>query len=188
MKSHAKIEKMLQQLKKVGYIEKVRIYNNHFVYRIKRLDTKEQEQMIKDKIEDFIQETEYKIIRDYNTYIIYDYSIIENILNEENYEKSTANYSFMDVKGHVGDDSYVNLDLKKADHYKYKIRYEIEKQLGYEYNDGSKLDSRIKNMSVESKWHYIRIRTKKGDQYAQQKAWCKIENTKDTLDIIFKNL
>lgn len=188
MKSHAKIEKMLQQLKKVGYIEKVKIHNNHFVYRIKELDTKEQKQMIKDKIEDFIQKTEYKIFNDWNTYVIYDYSIIENLLNEENYEHSTAEYSFVEVKGYIGDKSYIALRIKEYEKYTHRTQYDIEKQLGYKYGDTSKLDSRIKSISTSSDRNRITIQTFKGEKYAKNKSWCKIENTKDTLDIIFKNL
>lgn len=183
---------ILTQLKEAGYIKNVEFYKNHFYYRICNLDTKEQKEMIKDKMETFIDETEWNIIEKFgDEYIIYDYSIIENILDEPNYEKSTNDYSFMEVIGKIGDYNTIKLYTKDKCSASRYIFYDIEKKLGEKedrWSDKLKpLDSRISYLSADS-WgdgRRIFIRTFDGDEFAKNKTWCKIENTKNELDAIF---
>lgn len=186
------IADILTQLKEAGYIKNVEFYKNHFYYRICNLDTKEQEKMIKDKMETFLDETEWNILTKFgNEYIIYDYSIIEDILDEPNYEKSTNDYSFMEVVGKIGDSNKVMLYSKDKSNTSRYIFYDIEKKLGKSEDRWSDklepLDSRISYLSAGD-WvndRRILIKTFKGDEFAENKTWCKIENTKNELDKIF---
>ena len=183
---------ILTQLKEAGYIKNVEFYKNHFYYRICNLDTKEQKEMIKDKMETFIDETEWNIVKKFSDeYIIYDYSIIENILNEPNYEKSANDCSFMEIIGKIGDSNRIVLYTKDNSRASRDILYDIEKKLGEsedKWSDKLKpLDSRISYLSAGSwgKDRRIIIKTYKGDEFAENKTWCKIENTKNELDKIF---
>lgn len=183
---------VLTQLKEAGYIKNVEFYKNHFYYRICNLDTEEQKKMIEDKMNTFIDETEWDILKKFsNEYIIYDYSIIENILDEPNYEKSTNDYSFMEVVGRIGDSNNIRLCSKDKSSTSRYILYEIEKKLGKKedrWSDKLKpLDSRISYLSADDwgKDRRIIIKTFKGDKFAENKTWCKIENTKNELDKIF---
>lgn len=186
------IENILTQLKAAGYIKNVEFYKNHFYYRICNLDTQEQKKMIEDKMNAFIDETEWNIIKKFsNEYIIYNYSIIENILDEPNYEKATNDYSFMEVIGKIGDSNKITLYTKDNCRASRDILYDIEKKLGENEDRWSEilkpLDSRISYLSAGSwgKGYRIIITTFNGDEFAENKTWCKIENTKNELDKIF---
>ena len=184
-----KITQILKQLKKNGYIQDLEIHNNHFYYRILNLDTQEQKKMIEQKIRTFINETEWDIIEKYNEYIIYDYSIIEEILNEPNYENSTNEYSFMEVKGKIGDTNKIILTFKKGSYKKFtNVGRDIYEHLKEKLSDSYiPLDNRISYISAGD-WvgnKRIIIKTYKGNEFAKKKTWCKIENTKNELDIIF---
>ena len=191
-----KIEQILKQLEKSGYIQDLEIHKNHFYYRILNLDTQEQKEMIKEKIRIFINETEWDIVDKYNEFIIYDYSIIEEILNEPNYENSTNEYSFMKVEGKIGDINKIILTFKKGSYrdftfvgsYIYEhLREKLLKKDENKFDSYIPLDDRINYISAGN-WasdKRIVLTTYKGDEFAKRKTWCKIENTKNELDIIF---
>ena len=192
-----KIMQILKQLEKSGYIQDLEIHKNHFYYRILNLDTQEQKEMIEEKIKTFIDETEWDIVKKFgNEYIIYDYSIIEDILDEQNYENSTNEYSFMKVQGKIGDNNEIILTFKKGAYRQftnvgtYIYQHLKEKLLKRDENNFDSfipLDDRINYISAGN-WaneKRITIKTYKGDEFAKKKTWCKIENTKNELDIIF---
>lgn len=190
-----KIKQILTQLNNAGYIQDVEFHKNHFYYRILNLDTTEQKKMVEEKIKAFIDSTEWDIIERYQEYIIYDYSVVENILNEPNYENSTNDYSFMEVIGKVGNDSHVKLYSKNGCNREFgivgryihdKIEETLAKKTGFN-NSFIPLDERISYIRSD---YYggdgrIIIKTYKGDEFAKKKTWCKIENTKNELDAIF---
>ena len=191
-----KIQQILKQLEKSNYIQDLECHENHFYYRILNLDTQEQKKMIEEKIRTFINETKWDIVEKYQEYMIYDYSIIEEILNEPNYENSTNEYSFIKVDGKIGDDNRIILTSKKgcnreftnAGRYIYEhLRKKLSKKDENKFNSYIPLDDRIKYIYPDY-WvgdGRITIKTYKGDEFAKRKTWCKIENTKNELDMIF---
>lgn len=192
-----KIIQILKQLEKSGYIQELEIHKNHFYYRILNLDTHKQKEIIEEKIRTFINETEWDIIKKFgNEYIIYDYSIIEELLNEPNYENSTNEYSFMKVEGKIGDISKIILTFKKGSYRQFTnvgrqicehLKKKLLKRDENKFDSYIPLDDRISYISSDD-WagdKRIIIETYKGDEFAKKKTWCKIENTKNELDIIF---
>lgn len=191
-----KIKQILKQLEKSGYIQDLEIHHNHFYYRILNLDTREQKKIIEEKIRTFVNETEWDIVERYNEYVIYDYSIIEEILNEPNYENSTNEYSFMKVVGKIGDNNKIILTFKKGSYREFTnvgiyiyghLKEKLLKQDENKFDSYIPLDDRISYISAGD-WagdKRITIETYKGDEFAKKKTWCKIENTKNELDIIF---
>ena len=191
-----KIRQILTQLSNAGYIQDVEFHKNHFYYRILDLDTTEQKKMVEEKIRAFIDKTEWEIIEKYKEYIIYDYSIIENILNEPNYENLTNEYSFMKVEGKIGDNNKITLISKKGcdrqftdvGRYIYEhLKYKLSKKDENKFDSYIPLDNRISYIHPDY-WvgnGRIKITTYRGDEFAEKKTWCKIENTKNELDAIF---